>query len=751
MTINLGSAHGSIVIDTNDMRSGIGRARDDLLSLESVAKNAGVVIAGAFAATGAAILGATVKAGQMAADMEQSLADTAAIMNLTRDEVAPLGDLIQQLGVDPNLKVTADQAAQAIQMLARNGLTMTEIMDGAAKSTVVLANATGADFGNAADIATDTMAIFNIEAENMQDAVDGIVSVTNNSKFTIDDYALALAQGGGAASAAGVEFDDFNTTIAAISPLFASGSDAGTSFKTMITRLTPASNAASDAMAALGIITEDGANQFYDAEGNLKSMAEIAGILETSLGDLSEQQRTQYLNTIFGADAMRAAVGVMQTGEEGFASMADTMSQTDALANAATRMDTLKGVVELVTGVFESLALTFGQAVLPIARALADEFRQWVETILPNVETALQTFSGVVTSFLGNLGEGMSVVDAFIEAIWDIAPPAVLNALVTMRDSIREIIPAIQSVIGVVVEFVSTHAEAFKGALIAIGAAIAAAGIVAGILAVVGAVAALVNPVTLVIAAVGALGAAWATDWNGIRTTTLEIIEWLKPYVAQLVEHFRMVWDNISSVFSVFSALFTGDWETFGYELVNLWFDLWEQMVEFFTTIWERFKTALDGLFTKFGEWFQGQDWSSLARRIIDGLIGGLTAGAQAVVDALAGVIDGAIAAAKERLGISSPSKVMIDIADNVTGTFANRIADTNAVAAAMRDMATSGVVAAQSVQHSVQFMPGSISAPGATPGMETTIANAVRLEVERAIGNGGNDAYNRRLVLNGF
>lgn len=183
---------------------------------------------------GAASLGA-------AMDMETMMSTIASNMNTTTDQIAPLGDLIQSLGLDPNLKVTAVEAAQAIDMLARNGLTMQQILDGAAHSTVLLANATGTTFDNAANIGTDAMAIFGIEAANMSEAVDGIVSVTTNSKFSIDDYALALAQGGGAAAAAGVEFGDFNTAIAAISPLFASGSDAGTSFKTMITRLTGAS------------------------------------------------------------------------------------------------------------------------------------------------------------------------------------------------------------------------------------------------------------------------------------------------------------------------------------------------------------------------------------------------------------------------------------------------------------------------------------------------------------------------------
>lgn len=87
--------------------------------------------------------------------------------------------------------------------------------------------------------------------------VNSITGTTNISKFGIEDYALAMAQGGGAASAFGVSLEDFNGAIAAISPLFQSGSDAGTSYKTFLQRLVPASKNAYFAMMDLGLITKE--------------------------------------------------------------------------------------------------------------------------------------------------------------------------------------------------------------------------------------------------------------------------------------------------------------------------------------------------------------------------------------------------------------------------------------------------------------------------------------------------------------
>ena len=230
-------------------------------------------IGAATAAAGVAVGAFLVSGINKAADFEAAMSGIAAALNMTAEEVKPLKNLIMDLALDPNLVVNTTEAATAIENLAKNGLSMDQIMAGAARSTAWLANATGADFGMAADIASDTMAIFNISAENMAEAVDQITEVTNASKFTINDYALAIAQAGAVADLVGVDFDDFNTTIAAIAPNFASGSDAGTSLKTMLMNLIPKSQDALDKMKELGLITFDssGSNGLPERErGNAR-------------------------------------------------------------------------------------------------------------------------------------------------------------------------------------------------------------------------------------------------------------------------------------------------------------------------------------------------------------------------------------------------------------------------------------------------------------------------------------------------
>src|SRR5690606_6519117 len=209
-------------------------------------------IGAAAVAAGAALAGFIAGSISKAADLEAQMDTVAALLGATAEQAELLRQATLDLALDPQLKVSATEAGQEREMLAQNGLTGEQMLGGAARARVLQANATGADFTIAARIATDAMALWGMEADQLGQVADGVTAVLVQSKFEVNDYALALAQAGGVAAAVGVSFNDFNATLVAIAPYFASGSDAGTSFKTMLQRLIPTTNNAKDAMAALG-------------------------------------------------------------------------------------------------------------------------------------------------------------------------------------------------------------------------------------------------------------------------------------------------------------------------------------------------------------------------------------------------------------------------------------------------------------------------------------------------------------------
>lgn len=397
-----------------------------------------------------------------AADFEQGIADIRAIMGLTAEQTEELQGLISNLAVDPNLKVSAEEASATIAMLGRNGVSFADIMAGAARATILLANATGADFATAADVATDVMQQFDIEAKNMMGAVDQIAGVTRNSKFDINDYRLAIAQSGAVAAAVGVSFEDFNAVMAATASSFASGSDWGTSFKTFLQRLVPQSAEAAEKMRELGLYSgltgkefeaaaekvadireqisnldptsenyqkrlqdlkqelaavratmTEGTSAFFDANGEMKSMTEISDALRNAFSGLSDEQKISAASTIFGTDAMRMALSMAELGVGVIDEYKQRIGDTSAEEMAAIRTDTLSAkwqnfndiIAEYVRQIGAKFIGTLKETVIQLS-VLANEYGprvvEWAGTMAERFDTVAQAVLSLIRVGLDN-------------------------------------------------------------------------------------------------------------------------------------------------------------------------------------------------------------------------------------------------------------------------------------------------------------------------------------------------------------
>jgi TP901 family phage tail tape measure protein len=574
----------------NDVRGGMdslqgaaGNLRTKALDPLNKALGTGLKVAGGAAVAALGALTVAVGSGVKAAmNMEQQIADIASVMNLAAGETAPLKNLIQDLGMDPKLKVSATEAADAIEMLGRNGVELKDILGGTARATVLLANATNADFGDAADIATDAMALFNIEAENMATAVNGIASVTTSSKFGINDYKLALAQAGGVAAVSGVEFNDFNATIAAISPYFASGSDAGTSFKTMLQRLIPQSEEAEGIMKELGLMTinydeaaqslarglgrevqpnimdvmsafeelnqktQNGKakygefiaqfkeNQFYDqTTGKMKNMEDVIELLNGAFSGLTEEQKNHALSTLFGTDAMRAAAAMAEMTKGEYIELKGTMGDVSAETMAATRMNTFSGVLEILGGVVDTLKMQIGDAFLPVLRRLAELFTEQAQIHGPRLVTAFQNLAGQLEVALNRFIPWVQqALPKMIEQI-----PTIIANLVTFGRQMLDAATTVYNAVAPVISFVAKLTD-LKGILTTVGV-LAGISVVAQVVTFVSGI---VSAVSAVLSFVGALTGTGAI----LTTVTGAIGAILGPVglVAAAVAGLYVAWKN---------------------------------------------------------------------------------------------------------------------------------------------------------------------------------------------------------------
>lgn len=371
----------------------------ELPALQRLARYMGsTAIAGGLVAFGK---GALDVGRQFQAMMQRVQAATAA----TEQEAASLEAAAKRLG--GTTAFTAMQAAEAIEVLAKNGVAVSSILGGALDASLSLASALGAELAPSADLVTDLMAQFSLEASALPDVVDRVTGAAFTSKFGFDDLRLAIGQAGGVAGTAGVELTDFLTSLSATASNFSSGQDAGTSFKTFVQRLTPESKQAAAAMQELGL-------EFFDARGNMKTMAEIAGELQEGLAGLSDEARNEALKTIFGTDAIRTATALAKTGAEGFRELASAISEVSAEEQAAVRLRGLDGALKELASAWEALQLQSAQSGgLEIAeeavRRLTDALRFLTENF-DEVQEVVERVAQALAVYL--VGKGMTLAIA---------------------------------------------------------------------------------------------------------------------------------------------------------------------------------------------------------------------------------------------------------------------------------------------------------------------------------------------------
>lgn len=746
------------------------------------------IVARAFgnvARAGAGFLGDSVK---QAADLEFQMSGVQAVLGATDDELTTLKELVSDLGLDPNLKVSSLEAAQAIEVLAKNGLDIQDIMSGAARSTVALANATGADFAVAADVATDAMNQFGIDAGNMETAIDGITGVVTNSKFDINDYRLAIGNAGKIVANTGISFGDFNTALVASADAFTSGSDAGTSLKTAMQRLSNPTDEAKGLMDELGI-------SLFDADGNTRDLSEVVGQLNDAFSNMTQEQQAQTAAVLGGSDASRTFLALAGLTEEQFVALRTEVNKTgQAQFSAATRVDNLAGAMDILDGIVEAVKISIGDEFLPI---LTDMTRKVSEFLEANSEPFIAFFENVasgIAKFIDGLTSGLSPLQAFIGAISDFLPEETITNIRTFISTFNEMVASI-------VTFVTDHSGAFQGALIAIGAILAGAAIAAGITAIAGAIAALLSPIGLLIAASAAIGLAWQNNWLGIRDITQSVIDIaigligdLKTFWAEnseailakaqevwsLIESFiGGIWDTIVLEFQAFKALFQGDFEGFGENIQLAWETAWNNVVSFTAGLFALVQPFLSSFFASVSDWFGSQDWEEVgltvgekigqgARAIsdfvtitlpkfgadvlnffknfkwedlgitlTDGFGQGILDGLKNVLDTIGKFIKGVIAGFKEGFETGSPSKVLAKIGvDVVLGLINGILSKLNAAIDAAKDI-VSGIIKAfkdkisEFVSIGADMMAGLISGIKAKAG---SIADAAKDAVGNAV-----------------
>ncbi|MCZ2261590.1 phage tail tape measure protein [Isoptericola sp. QY 916] len=285
-------------------------------------------------------------------DFDQAMSNVAATGEDARNSIDGLREAAIVAGAETAFSAT--EAANAIEELAKAGLSTSDILGGALDGTLALAASDNLELADAASYAATAMQQFNLAGSDASHVADLLAAGAGKAMGGVADMGAALNQGGLIASQMGLSIEETTGALAAMAQQGLLGSDAGTSLKTALIALSNPSTQAANAMEQFGIAA-------YDANGEFVGMTSLAGQLETAFKGQTDATRNAALATIFGTDALRTA-NVLYS--EGAAGIADWISQVDdqgyAAETAATKMDNLRGDIEEFTGALETAMIGAG-------------------------------------------------------------------------------------------------------------------------------------------------------------------------------------------------------------------------------------------------------------------------------------------------------------------------------------------------------------------------------------------------------
>mgnify|MGYP003646510097 CR=1 FL=1 len=305
------------------------------------------------------------------ADFDSAMSNVAATGDDARGSIEALREAALDAGASTVFSAT--ESANAIEELAKAGLDSSEILSGALAGSLDLAAAGGLGVARAAEIAATTLQQFKLEGSDASHVADLLAAGAGKAMGDVEDLAQALNQSGLVASQFGISVEETTGTLAAFASAGLLGSDAGTSFRSMLLRLANPTEEVKDLMAEVGI-------EAYNAQGQFIGLAGLAGELESSLAGMTDEQRQTTLAMVFGQDAIRAATVLY---DEGAAGIADWTEQVDdagyAAETAATRLDNLAGDWEALTGALDSAMIASGEAADGPLRALVQGVTELVD------------------------------------------------------------------------------------------------------------------------------------------------------------------------------------------------------------------------------------------------------------------------------------------------------------------------------------------------------------------------------------
>lgn len=443
----------------------------------------------------------------VAADFEEAMDTVKAITGANTNEFENLTSTARMLGETTSF--SASEAAEGMKYLGMAGFETNQVID-SMPGVLNLAKSGAVELGRAADISSDILSGFGLEAADMGRVGDVLTKTFTSSNTTLDMLGETMKYIGPLAKTAGIDIE----TMAAMTGLLGNagikGSQAGTTLRAMLSRLTAPSKEAANTLAMLGVEIEN-------SEGNMRPLLDIIGDLESGMNGMGNVEQLATLKEIFGEEPASGIAELMSQGKDGITEYEKELRNAGGTSNRIAKEmgDNAKGGVKEWRSAIESLSITIGNELLP--------------QITPLIKDVTAMTRRMTT--------------------WAAANPETIKTILMLTAGLAGLLMIVGPIASVLSGLVSTLALV-KFALSFVTLAVKLLG-----------KAFLMNPIGLAVAAIGAAAYLIITDWEGVKQFFSDlwdgtkqifssVSEWMVMLINDPIGTLKDSWNSIGDFFT---------------------------------------------------------------------------------------------------------------------------------------------------------------------------------------------------------
>lgn len=372
-------------------------------------------------------------------DFESGMSQVAATMGMTTQEIAGGSEAYTKLEnaakeAGNTTQFSATQAAEALNYMALAGYDADKAVE-TLPTVLNLAAAGGMDLATASDMVTDSMSALGDKAGTTESFVDKMAKTSQKSNTSVQQLGEALLSVGGTAKSLAGGVTEANTVLGIFADSGTKGAEGGTALRNVILSLTAPTDTAKKKMQELGL-------EVFDANGNMRPLNDTFQDLNGILGNMTQGEQTEVLNTIFNKVDLKSVNALLANSGERFNELSGYIENSTGAAEqmAATMNDNLQGKITILKSGLEGLGIAaYEKFETPLKNAVTN-----ITNVIGDLQTDLT--SGELSGALDKIATGFgNLVEKASEIIVAVLPKILegLGWIADHGDTVASLLAAI--------------------------------------------------------------------------------------------------------------------------------------------------------------------------------------------------------------------------------------------------------------------------------------------------------------------